>query len=284
MKLPEKARKYALIGCCALFIVSGFMLIRDVVRSTQEENANKDIAETIHEVERVHPKPVQRTATTFDTDTTTAPAEQTPAEPVPEEPVNTRLLEKYQSLWQKNNDFSGWLRIEGTNVDYPVMYTPNDPEYYLRRGFNKKYAGSGSLFVGPGSSPDGNHAIIYGHHMRNGSMFGSLPSYAKASYAKQHPVICYDTLTEIRDYEVLGAFYSKVYNNTDTGVFKYYQYADLSDPQVFDEYIRHVKAESLYDTGLDVQYGDSILTLSTCSYHTKNGRFVVMARKINAAV
>lgn len=121
--------------------------------------------------------------------------------------------------------------------------------------------------------------IVYGHHMKNGTMFGSLGRYKKASYFRDHPVICFDTLTEEGAYEILGVFYSRVYTDADEGVFRYYQYTDLTAEEAFDAYVRQVKAASLYDTGVEAVYGDKLLTLSTCSYHTENGRFVVVARQ-----
>ena len=171
------------------------------------------------------------------------------------------------------------MYIEGTKLDYPVMYTPEDPEYYLHRAFDGSYALSGSLFLGADWSPEADHAIIYGHNMKNGTMFGSLGRYKKASYFRDHPVICFDTLTEEGAYEILGVFYSRVYTDADEGGFRYYQYTDLTAEEAFDAYVRQVKAASLYDTGVEAVYGDKLLTLSTCSYHTENGRFVVVARQ-----
>jgi len=189
------------------------------------------------------------------------------------------MLLKYERLWQKNNDLAGWLSIDGTPISYPVMYTPDDPEYYLRRGFDKTEAVSGSLFISGGCEPDSSHVIIYGHQMKNKTMFGSLSKYADAEYFREHPVICFDTLYERGVYEVMAAFYSRAYTINEQGVFRYYQYTDLSDRETFEDYINQVKKAALYDTGISAEYGDSLLTLSTCSHHVQDGRFVVVARK-----
>ena len=77
----------------------------------------------------------------------------------------------------------------------------------------------------------------------------------------------------------MAAFYSRAYTDRDQDVFRYYQYTDLSDSEIFDEYVRQVKEAALYDTGISAQYGDSLLTLSTCSRHVQDGRFVVVARR-----
>ena len=121
--------------------------------------------------------------------------------------------------------------------------------------------------------------LIYGHRMDNGSMFGELSAYARADYAAEHAVIHYDTLDQEREYQVMAAFYSQVYTDRDEDVFRYYQYSDLSDPAVFQEYVAQVKEAALYDTGVEASYGDRLLTLSTCSYHATDGRFVVVARQ-----
>lgn len=182
-------------------------------------------------------------------------------------------------LAQQNSDFAGWLSVAGTELNYPVMYTPQNPEYYLRRGFDKEYAASGCLFMGAGSAPDSSHVVIYGHNMKNGTMFGALMPYAQKDYWQQHPVISFATLASSGDYEIIGAFYSQVYTDADEGVFRYYRYTDLTDENRFIQYIRQVKEASLYDTGVEAVFGDQILTLSTCSYHTDDGRFVVVARR-----
>ena len=110
-------------------------------------------------------------------------------------------------------------------------------------------------------------------------MFAGILFYKDKSYWKEHPVISFDTPYENGEYEVMSAFYSKVYMSDEENVFKYYKYTDLTDKKVFDEYAKQVKAAALYDTGVDAEYGDEFITLSTCAYHTENGRFVVIARK-----
>ncbi len=205
---------------------------------------------------------------------------------VPDEPsapaVNEDgILLQYAGIYEQNPDTAGWLYIDGTSISYPVMYTPYNVEYYLRRGFDEKRSENGVPFIGEGYSENGRHTIIYGHNMKDGSMFAPLLSYADAEFWLDHAYIGYDTLYEQGEYEVLGAFYSKAYYQTDTNVFRYYQYTDLSDEATFYEYLNNVYAASLYDTGVTATYGDTILTLSTCSYHDKNGRFVVVAKRIS---
>ena len=107
-------------------------------------------------------------------------------------------------------------------------------------------------------------------------MFAALLDYQEEDFAREHGTVRFDTLEEEGEYQVVAAFYSQAYDSQEEGAFRYYQYTDLSDPQVFEEYVRQAKAASLYDTGVTPQPGDQLLTLSTCSYHTGDGRFVVV--------
>lgn len=267
MKKERSWRKRVLLACGAVFLLSGALLARDLLRYAREDRANRSLAQEVREArEAARPAPAQDGAA---------------AAPEASKYAESGRLAQYDALWQENSDLTGWLAIEGTAVDYPVMYTPEDPEYYLHRGFDREYAASGCLFVGPGSDPDSNHVIIYGHHMKDGSMFGSLPRYRDPDYAGEHPVIRFDSLTEERSYEVLGAFYARVYGGEERDVFRYYRYTDLAEEDDFNAYVRQVKAASRCDTGVDAVFGDALLTLSTCSYHTEDGRFVVVAKRIS---
>lgn len=194
----------------------------------------------------------------------------------PQEPV---ILAKYQTVYAMNHDLFGWLSIDDTTFNYPVMHTPEEEEYYLRRGYNHKSSRSGVPFLDGDCVTDCGNYLIYGHNMNNGTMFAQLLPYEKESFWKEHPVISFDTLFQESDYEVISAFYSRVFYQHETNVFRYYNYHDLTDPEVFQEYVDQVKAMSLYDTGVEAEYGDQLITLITCSYGQENERFVVVARK-----
>lgn len=191
---------------------------------------------------------------------------------------NAARLVQYAALSEQNKDFFGWILIEGTKINYPVMYTPYDPEHYIHRAFNGSYASGGVPFLDANCTKEGNLFLIYGHHMKNGTMFAALSDYEKQSFWREHPIVRFDTVGNITEYEVMSAFYTEIIW-PDDGRFQYWQYTDLSDPDVFNTYVTNIKRLSLYDTGITAEYGDTIVTLSTCSYHTDNGRFVVVARK-----
>lgn len=185
----------------------------------------------------------------------------------------------YDGLLGQNGELFGWIEIPDTNINYPVMHTPSDPEKYLHTAFDGSYSKSGVPFLAGECYEGCGNMIVYGHNMRNGSMFHDLLSYKKEDFWREHPTVCFDTINDIGEYEIIAAFRSKVYRADETGVFKYYNYTDLSNPDVFEEYMAGVKAASIYDTGLTAEYGDSLITLSTCGNGNDNERFVVVARK-----
>ena len=192
------------------------------------------------------------------------------------------VQKKFKELYAKNHDFMGWLTIDGTDIDYPVMQSLDDEEYYLHRDFDKTYSYPGTLFIDTSSdvkSPSDN-ILIYGHHMQSGKMFGKLEDYADKDYYENHRYIFFDTIYGDGTYEVIAAFYSKIYDKDYDG-FKYYQFFDAYDKEQFDYYVSNCKALTSYDISETAEYGDKLISLSTCAYHTTNGRFVVVAKKIN---
>lgn len=185
------------------------------------------------------------------------------------------------TLMEENPDTVGWLSIPGTDINYPVMQTPEEENYYLYRDFERNENQNGSLLVSAGCDIEDENTnwIIHGHNMKSGAMFGSLPNYSQKSYMKTHSMIYLDTLEGRRTYEVIAVFKSQVYYETDH-VFKYYHCYNIESWEEFDSFYTNIKRLSLYNTGVDAVYGDHFLTLSTCAYHTENGRFVVVAKEL----
>ena len=170
------------------------------------------------------------------------------------------------------------LTIPGTRIDYPVMYSPDEPERYLHANFEVSYSFAGLPFIDAACDPESGNRIIYAHNMLDGSMFRTLLKYQQKDFWQRNPVISFNTLYEEQEYEVVAAFYDKVYKKSDTN-FKFYQFYDTSDQSSFDEAMAYYRGHALYDTGVTAQCGDLFLTLVTCAYQTENGRFVVVARK-----
>ena len=210
---------------------------------------------------------------------TSAPAETTVPTQVTVPPTEPReVLPRLQEQYEKNPDLAGWLTIPGTRIDYPVMYSPDEPERYLHANFEVSYSFAGLPFIDAACDPESGNRIIYAHNMLDGSMFRTLLKYQQKDFWQRNPVISFSTLYEEQEYEVVAAFYDKVYKKSDTN-FKFYQFYDTSDQSSFDEAMAYYREHALYDTGVTAQCGDLFLTLVTCAYQTENGRFVVVARK-----
>ena len=195
-----------------------------------------------------------------------------------EEPA---ILAKYEALYQANNDLVGWLSIEGMEIDYPVMRSEDD-EFYLHHNFKGEEDKYGCLYVRNRADVDtpGTNFLIYGHNMKDGSMFGALDLYRKKSFYQEHAVIQFDTLYEERSYEIVAVFLSQVYAEQDD-VFKYYQFYEAETEEEFQYFYDNIKELALYDTGVTAEYGDTFLTLSTCAYHVADGRLAVVAKRIS---
>lgn len=195
------------------------------------------------------------------------------------------IIGKYAGLYRNNSDIIGWVEMEDTRIDYPVMQTKDDPEYYLHRNFKKEYSDSGTPFMDADSDifiPTSNW-MVYGHHMRSGIMFHDLKKYESKEFFDKHPTFKFDTIYKGGQgtYQIIAACYSKIYAE-DENVFKYYQYANIDSREVFEEYVNGVKSISCYETGETAEYGDQLVTLSTCAYQTDEGRFFVVGKRIDA--
>lgn len=184
-----------------------------------------------------------------------------------------------EKLCELNNDFIGWLKINNTNISYPVMQTDsNRKDYYLRKNFYKEYSQLGTPYIAEYCNVQtSDNVIIYGHHITNYQVFGELEKYKKKEFYNNNKIINFNTIYENADYEIIAVFKTVAY----TG-FKYYEFINSSSEDEFNTFIKKCKELSFYDTGKTAKYGDKLLTLSTCEYSAKNGRLVVVAKKITA--
>ncbi len=197
------------------------------------------------------------------------------------EPETLPMLPSMQKLYEQNSDLAGWIRIPDTVIDYPVMYRPQDYGYYLHRNFAGEEEAAGCIFIDEGASvePRSTNLLLHGHNMKNGSMFRALTGYEKEAFYQEHPVIRYTTLYEEQEYEIFAVFLSRIFYRNETDVFRYYQFFQADTEEEFAYYVDNCRELSLYDTGIVPEYGDELLTLTTCEYHTENGRLVVAARR-----
>ncbi|MGN0437960.1 MAG: class B sortase [Lachnospiraceae bacterium] len=194
------------------------------------------------------------------------------------------VQKKFERLYRENPHFMGWIQVKDTNIDYPVMYTPSDMdngEYYIHRDFNQNYSSAGVPFLDCYCSvnPPTDNIIIYGHNMNSGKMFHDLLKYEDKDFYDNHKTFIFDTIYGDGTYEVVAVIRSQILPE-DSTEFKYYEFVNAGSKELFDNYVENIKKISIIDTGVDVKYGDHLVTLSTCAYHVKNGRFAVIGKKI----
>ena len=256
-----------------VFIYSATNLIRYYYEANKSQRGVDELKSMMAE-STPRPSPTPRPTAAVDPDAT---PEVTP-EPVYE------VLSRFSTLFDANSDLVGWIKIDGTNIDYPVMKkdTEKDGEFYLRNNFRGEYDINGLPFmdyrceIGPNSE----HLIVYGHNMKSQIMFHYLTSYEEEEFFKEHQYILFDTIYEEGTYQVIAAFVFDVAGSNKDG-FQFHRYVNFKDEEQFEEYIEGVYSSSLYDTGVKAEYGDEILTLATCEYTTWNSRFVVVCKKVS---
>ncbi len=216
---------------------------------------------------------------------TSAPTETTdntqPSDSQPTEPTEKQVIPEYKVLYEQNSDLVGWIKIDGTKIDYPVMQTSVDnKDFYLDHNFDKESDVRGAIYAREECdffAPSDN-VTLYGHNMRDGSQFAALGSYYDKATWEDNPLIFLDTLYEYHVYKIFAVF--KTSANVGEG-FTYHRMEDAADEQEFNEFVATCKKLSFYDTGITPVYGDKLICLSTCEYTLDNGRFVVAAVRIS---
>lgn len=194
------------------------------------------------------------------------------------------VLQANRELHAQNPDFAAWITVDGTAIDYPVMYTPNDMEYYLRRSFDKEYSTHGTPFLASGCNPadaELDNMTIYGHNIQTGDMFGDLQKFKKEEFWQEHRTLQLSTLTNIYTYEIFACFTTDV-SEENPNLFRYDHFVKAAAAQEYDNYVSRVNSLAYYDTGIQCEYGDKLLTLSTCASSTNSDgvRTVVVAKRI----
>lgn len=246
--MKRKIYNLAMILCIVLFLFSAFMLIKHYYIGVKASKAFEKVSKVV----------IKDSNERKDSEAT--------------------AQEKYSGVYEKNSDFVGWITIDNTKINYPVMQTKDKPNYYLNHSFDKKESDYGVPYAAEGCDINSSqNTIIYGHNMKDGSMFAELCNYTSKDFYDKHKIIKFDTLEGDGKYEILAVFKIKAVVEQE---FKYYNFINASTEAEFDEFILKCKELSLYDTGVTAEYDDKLLTLSTCEYSQENGRLVVVAKKI----
>ena len=253
------------------FSISAFMVGNYLIEGKKQAERNEALSEIVAnaETETTEAEAAQAAQTTE----TTAPVEETT------EPTEPGMLPGYNEIYEMNNHVVGWIKMEGTKMDYPVMQTPDEPNFYLYRDFDKNNSARGSVYVREVCDVDepSDNVTIYGHNMADGSMFACLGAYVNKKAWENNSLIFFDTLNEYHTYKIFAVF--KTSANLGQG-FSYHTFVDAADEEEFDEFVSTCKKLSFYDTGITPVYGDKLICLSTCEYTLDNGRLVVAAVRI----
>lgn len=277
----EIARKSIFLLSALVFLVCVVLIIIYFVDVLRTDALYEDIGTSYHAK-----LPAQTTAV--------IPEE---TEEIVEEPTEKiyTLLPGAEDLLAMNDEITGWISIPDTKVDYPVLHHLDDEpgnEYYLYRNVQKEDSKPGSIFLdyrctfdqvgenGTLEVPNSDNLIIYGHNMRDLSMFGTLKYYrTDENYYEQHPIIQLNSNYETYQYLIFGYFIADAEDTTDTR-FDYWNAINFVDEAEFYNYVNEVKRRTLRITNVDVEYGDKLLTLSTCNNAFDTARLVIVARLV----
>ena len=274
MRKSNKTQVFLLIGAVlfiALFLFSGIMAMRQYKDTKQSAEAFNAVADLV----KPAPTPVQTSVG----DATGEDGTDTPASYEPARELTA--YDKYAAVYEQNSDFIGWISIEDTKINYPVMQTPGNKDFYLKHAFDKSYSEYGVPYMQENCKLClSDNCVIYGHHMQDGSMFADLCKYESEDFYKEHKTIHFDTLAGFGEYEIVCVFKTAVYSADG---FKYYHFVDAADAAELNSFLSTCQSLALYDTGVSAEYGDKLITLSTCEYSRSNGRMVIVARLVQPA-
>jgi len=192
----------------------------------------------------------------------------------------------YQEYYNRNQDFVGWIKIEGTDIDYPVVQA-DDNEYYLNHNFDRERESRGTIFMDYLSDPNLGYmnTVIHGHNWLDDTVFSELPQYSDIEYYREHPIIEYNTRTEMHKWKIFAVFITTASADEDNGYVFNYVYPDMGGLN-YDGYMAEVNKRTLYYTDVDVNANDKILTLSTCTRevdtrsYRADCRIVILARMV----
>lgn len=190
-----------------------------------------------------------------------------------EDSNSNSVLSKYNKLIADNEDYRCWLKMDNTKIDYPVVQS-NDNSYYLDRDFNKNYLAAGSIFMDFRNDFDSDKSVvIYGHNMRNNTMFGELDNFKRESFFKENNKFKIEYKDKTYTYEVFSVYIGDASEN-------FVEVSFDSDEEYID-YLSRIKSKSLFKSDIEVSSKDKIVTLYTCSYEFDGARTVVNGKLIS---
>lgn len=184
----------------------------------------------------------------------------------------------------QNSDIIGWIQVDDTGIDYPVLQSnSSDPNYYLYRDYLKNDTKYGSVFLDSAAqifdqNTSSQNLVLYGHNMNDGSMFAPVLKYGDLDFYRNHAVFRFDLSDRPGAWKVISVFKTNVQEHQGS-VFPYTQHIFASDEKFLD-FVQQVRVRSLIETDVTVNENDQLLTLSTCSYEFDDARTVLVARRV----
>lgn len=277
-----RSNRYVLPGLmilfAAIFLISAGVLAKRAIDTHKQNKQNKYLASLVgQQQQQVQRPPISTGGSSRPYEEPLSAFTEIP-HPVTGEPV--KVLREYAPVYQLNSDMVGWITLPESKLNYPVVQTPEDPDFYLKRDFYKASSRYGTIYAHAWSNINApsDNVTLYGHNMKDGSMFAALHEYESEDFYKANPYIYFDTLYEHRTYQVLAVFEI----NYKTEEFLYHNFIN-GNAISFKDYINNCREYALYNTGVYAAYGDKLLTLSTCDNDTSTDdlRFVVVAKLVS---
>lgn len=274
--MAKKYIRIAIAVLAAVMMVSCYMIVREVTQRSREASEFDKLAALANETAAVV-EPVEA-------DTTAAPMTEAAAsqgdgndaqagetsESVEAETKAQRVSRRnLEPIFEQNRDCIAWLSIPDTAVDYPVMHTPEEPQKYLHRNFEGADSSSGTPFLQETSTLDSDNLVIYGHNMKNGTMFGGLKKYLKPEYAAAHPVIELETADGLREYDIFAVV---LVRSRDI----WYYFRNAENEEQYRELVDGIIGRAEYGLGIVPEYGQQLITLSTCYGSEDDDRLIVI--------
>lgn len=179
-----------------------------------------------------------------------------------------RVEKEEENLYDKYEDYRGWIKIDNTNINYPIVQG-KDNSFYLDKDINKNYLSSGSIFMNYlNHGFNDENTVLFGHHMRNKTMFAQLKKYKeKEFFYGDNDIVIEVENDKVLKYKVFSAYVTDAKDN--------YIKTNFDDKAQYKEFLEDIKNKSLYKSDIDVNENDKIITLSTCSYEFNDARMVV---------
>lgn len=290
-KFTKKKKRLPLWYCAILTLFSAVFLyctwyLADYwLNSRQQADAYADLAAMVEAARPTQPeREAVQEGTSVPGETTGEGTAETvtvlPEDPVEDQVNEAGILVEYARLYEMNPDLAGWITIEGTRINYPVMHAPDRKDHYLQRNFDGNYSAWGCIYAWEDCDLEepSDNVTLFGHHMKDGSMFAGLDGYTEREFWEEHQFIRFDTLKEHHTYAVFAVFITTASKGEG---FAYHEFVEAEDKEAFDAFVEQCISLSEYDTGIVPEYGEKILCLSTCEYSRQNGRLVVAAVRID---